>query len=637
MECGRKGEANTTANSSPIAHPDTGALLTDPTEVSKAWQTHYGRLAQDVTGHSRCEQRWVFWKQLPQRRELCRVNTQISRSEMRETINWMKRHKAPGGDGVPADFLKMICMEGKTRMGTALLRLIQFLWTKGMIPKEWGTSTVVSIPKKGDLSDMNNYRGISLISTALKVLISVIARRLDAEFESKKLYSRAQAGFRRGEGCTTQGVCLVEVFQRRKLKGKRTFAMFVDMRKAYDTVPHEALFAKLDFWGVRGRALDFIRALYDQSRIAVRSNGVVAGSEPLLRGVRQGCPISPMLFNVFVNDILDGLQAQGVTVPGGCKSTRIPGLLYADDLVLMAPTAEALTIMSRKLTEWLNENEMSVGIRKCGVMVIKTTGEGADETPGEWNINHEVVPRVTSYRYLGIDVRDDLSVDHIVEERVMKSKKLFGRMRPFLGNQRIPIPMRAMVLKAIMVPTMLFGAAFAPMKRRAGEPLQTELNRMLRVMLNVKEKDTNIPVAPLYREFNIPPLGVSMYCERTRIFRKCDRVNTWASLIMTKKTDVTGRTWGSSTRDWLRNRFHHTVNAARKNQAQPATTIGEWEELAPDALINQLRFALYGTRMIEDRKVKRAEITWQRASPAIMYARRGTWERSQRSEDYHLS
>lgn len=592
-ECGKKGTGGTPAPSPDIRHPDTNVLLTESHEKSRAWQTHYGRLAQDVTGNSRNEQRWILWRQSPRRRELRQLNRPISMAEMRATIRRMKRHKAAGGDGVPADFIKMVLAEKTSRMATAMLSLLQYMWKHGMIPQDWGTSTVVSIPKKGDLTDMNNYRGISLIATVLKVLISIVGRRLDDQFEDKKLYSRAQAGFRRSEECATQGACLQEILQRRKLMGQRTFTMFVDIRKAYDTVPHEALFAKLDFWGVRGQSLDFIKALYAKSRIAVRVDGENAGSEPLLRGVRQGCPMSPILFNIFINDILDGLQPHGVTVPGVDSKTRIPGLLYADDLVIMAPTATALTEMANKLSKWMDDNEMSVGIKKCGVMIVKEDETGSEPVSRQWSLNGEVVPRVKSYCYLGIDVREDLDIGHIIRGRVEKGTRLLEKMRPFLLNHRIPLPMRTVVLKGVMMPTLLFGSFLAPMVQRAGDSAQELLNRILRLMLRVKATDTNLPMAPIYREFGIPPLRVSMYCERARVFRKCAHVRTLVATVMTPKTGVRGRTWGSATRDWLRNRYHHAVNAARKDATEPATSLGEWEEIAPHVMVGKLQHALW--------------------------------------------
>ena len=118
---------------------------------------------------------------------------------------------------------------------------------------------------------MNNYRGISLMSTVLKILIGIISDRLNSAFENEGLFSPAQAGFRRIEECVTQTGCLLEVARRREIRGLETYLLFVDLKKAYDTVPQEALLAKLDHCGVRGRMLGFIGELYSKSMITVRS------------------------------------------------------------------------------------------------------------------------------------------------------------------------------------------------------------------------------------------------------------------------------------------------------------------------------------------------------------------------------
>ena len=91
--------------------------------------------------------------------------------------------------------------------------------------------------------------------------------------ESLGLFSRSQAGFRQWEECVTQVACVVEIIQRRRIVNEPTYMVFVDLKKAYNTVPHEALFAKLSRFGIRGQCLAFIRALYQSSAIRVQVGG----------------------------------------------------------------------------------------------------------------------------------------------------------------------------------------------------------------------------------------------------------------------------------------------------------------------------------------------------------------------------
>ena len=113
---------------------------------------------------------------------------------------------------------------------------------------------MISIHKKGDPMDMDNYRGISLMSVPLKLLLIILTYRLARTLERKGLLAREQAGFRAKEECSGQVAALVETVMRRSGAGQVTYAMFVDLTKAYDMVPHEALFAKMDQIGIRGSA-----------------------------------------------------------------------------------------------------------------------------------------------------------------------------------------------------------------------------------------------------------------------------------------------------------------------------------------------------------------------------------------------
>jgi hypothetical protein len=204
-------------------------------------------------------------------------------------------------------------------MTRALLDLLNCAWSTGTVVDDWVESIVVSLPKKGDLTDPGNYRGISLMSTCLKIACIILSRCINATAEDARRFSPSQAGFRRLEECITHAACLVEAIQQRRLAGKATFGLFIDLKKAYDMVPHEAVFAKMRRFGIRGRCYDFIVALYKRSTIRVRlghgSGAAYTDPFDLERGVRQGCPLSCVLFNIFINALFDNMPYRKVSTP----------------------------------------------------------------------------------------------------------------------------------------------------------------------------------------------------------------------------------------------------------------------------------------------------------------------------------
>ena len=115
-----------------------------------------------------------------------------------------------------------------------------------------------SLFKSGDHTDLKNYRGISLIVVAMKIVTSLLANRISTTMEANNLLVKEQSGFCRHEEAVAQFVALAEIVRRRRLKDHKTFIVFIDLMKAFDKVMHEALMEKLDALGFRGRFLNLL-------------------------------------------------------------------------------------------------------------------------------------------------------------------------------------------------------------------------------------------------------------------------------------------------------------------------------------------------------------------------------------------
>lgn len=442
----------------------------------------------------------------------------------------------------------------------------------GNIAELWGSSALIPIPKKGDPADVNNYRGISLMATILKVLTIIISDRLNSAMENLGLFSITQAGFHRKEECVTQAACVIEILQRRKLLGERTLAIFVDFKKAYDLVPHGALFAKLGKLGIRGKCLGFLEGLYAKSSFVVRLGvGETAMySEPcqLLKGLRQGCPLSPVLFNIFINDIFEEAErfnATGVMVPhsspGMCRGKKqVVGALFADDLVTLSDNVESVAACCQLVTTWAERNEMRVGIAKCGILEVlpgedeSILWENLDPRRG-LRIQGDLVPVMTEYTYLGLNLTSELTVKSLAETRVKLGKRKVAQILPFLSCPVLPLAMRLRVFQAVILPTLLFGAEVFGMNRDITKSMQVLASRCYCTMLGLKSKTIcPVPSVALWLECRQKPICTLAAGYRARAMCKGRTLKTQLKFLVDHPYRVPKWTWVTGTTRWF-NRY----------------------------------------------------------------------------------
>lgn len=252
-----------------------GELLLEPSAVHARWFEHYSALASDPSGHSRDKTHWcdrlypyVAEPPLP-------INDPLTWAEILDTIHHLKNHKVAGSDGLPPEFFKLALNDqdswvAVTPFSRCLWHIFWLMWETSTVPQCWEKVVIVSIPKPGETTLTDNYRGISLIAVGLKVFSLVIIQQITKALESRRFFYDGQAGFRAREECVAQVISLRSLVQQRLSQDKPAYAAFIDIRKAYDTVPIEALLTRLEEVGVRGKCLQWLRYLYENSAAQVR-------------------------------------------------------------------------------------------------------------------------------------------------------------------------------------------------------------------------------------------------------------------------------------------------------------------------------------------------------------------------------
>ena len=211
--------------------------------------------------------------------------------EVEAAVKSLKPGKSAGVDNIPAELLQT----GGETMIDVLLNICNKIWQTGEWPTPWTQSLVITLPKKGNLLQCQNYRTISLISHASKVMLKILLNRLTPQAETIK--AEEQAGFRAGRSTAEQIFSLRILCERYLQHQQDLFHVFVDFKKAFDKVWHAALWSTMKLYNINTNLIKAIESLYSKATSAVCYNGSVGEWFKTTVGVRQGCLLSPTRYS----------------------------------------------------------------------------------------------------------------------------------------------------------------------------------------------------------------------------------------------------------------------------------------------------------------------------------------------------
>eukprot|EP00936_MAST-01D_sp_MAST-1D-sp1_P000488 g488.t1 len=326
-----------------------------------------------------------------------------------------KTGKSAGPDGIPYEIWKILPAAVTQRINRIFDRCVR----ENRVPNCWGTSKGVPLFKKGDPTDAYMYRIISLNNTLSKVYERMVLARITPIINTH--ISTQQHGFCKCKNTQGAGILLAAATGMGKTRTEcrrhgRTYVAFIDIRKAYPTVYRPALLTKLYKAGIKGHLFRAVEAMYHkvQNRIYIGTQS----SDPydIEDGLREGSVLSPVLYTIFINDLLEKLQhsGNGVSIAND-PQCHVATLGYADDLALISGSPDGLQDMLDIVADYAEEHHFQVSQSKSNVVVFDGSEPDTEHGPAEAGVWHvrgmynddkecwpDHIREVDEYQYLGV-------------------------------------------------------------------------------------------------------------------------------------------------------------------------------------------------------------------------------------------
>ena len=318
----------------------------------------------------------------------------VSTEEILEASKSLKNRKAAGLDNISNEMIKC----SLPFMLKVFRKIFNVSLYKQYYPMCWKTGMIVNLFKSGDITNTDNYRGLTINSCLGKLFNTILNNRLLHFLDKNRLICDNQIGFKKKARTSDHIFIINTIFRKFCNAGKKVYVCFVDFKKAYDKVWQEALMLKLLNLGIRGSFFGIIRSMYSNCKSCIKNGGLLSNTFSCLSGVRQGDVMSPNLFNIYINDLPSIFD--GDSDSPKLKDSSVHCLMYADDLVLMSLSEVGLQYKLDKLYEYCKKWGLEVNTKKTQVMAMSNSSEGVPNSI--MRIGDAALEWVNSYKYLGI-------------------------------------------------------------------------------------------------------------------------------------------------------------------------------------------------------------------------------------------
>jgi hypothetical protein len=404
------------------------------------------------------------------------LNNLFTEEEIKNGLSKLKPKKASGVDGLPAETLK----SATEILSYPLTLLFNYILVKQEYPIDWAIGLLSPLHKKGDKTNPDNYRPITVRPAFSKLYEILIHNRLEFIADILQDQDKYNGGFKKGSQTTDNMFILTSCIQKQQVMKRPLYIAFIDFRKAFDLVDRTLLFEKLNKNGKGGKLLKVIQDMYSKTRSHIKLNGVITDAFEESIGVAQGGVLSPYFFVQFLSDLHDYLdKSSGIRLG---DDEILMHLLWADDLILLSTSSSDLQNQLDNLAHYSSLWRLIVNIIKTKILVY------GDKDPPIFHLGNNVIDTTTQYQYVGCIFSDQqgfqANIEHIKKQASKAIHSVYGNCKP-LGQ--IPPILACSLFDSLVSPILEYGSPVWYNKDNAKE-LEVVHLQFLKNVLRIKNQ-----------------------------------------------------------------------------------------------------------------------------------------------------
>ena len=391
-------------------------IINDPMSIANAFNDYFANIGANLVSTINANDNNENYKQyltIPSNK-VCIFNA-ITEYQVIEIIDKMENKSSSGHDSISNKIIKFC----KDQISKTLTIIINQMLHSGIFPTNLKISKIIPLHKKSDVNLLSNYRPISLLPTLSKIFERVIYNQLYTYFDHNNLLNEQQYGFRSKHSTELAAIKLIDNIKYEIDQRHTPVNIYIDLSKAFDTLNFDILLYKLRYYGVTGVAFDLLKSYLTDRKQYVNLNNHKSDVLPIKTGVPQGSILSPLLFSIYINDLI-------------FISNKFKFLMYADDTTIYFNLEDfsndnltnSITNELSKLNIWLSQNRLSLNADKTKYMIFHPRQKNV--TPVHIAMDGKQIEIVKSFKFLGIMFDESLTWKSHVHMITNKLSKVVG-------------------------------------------------------------------------------------------------------------------------------------------------------------------------------------------------------------------